>query len=255
LFERRYARFHSIRALGLGAFFILALLAVTAAAETALVRHVLDGDSFILADGRQARLIGINAPEFGKDGASDQPLARAARDRLAELIANRTVALQFEEEHHDRYGRLLVHAATIDGIGVQEILLRDGLAWAIAIPPNLKKLAAHRAAEAEARAARRGVWREPAYAPRPAQDLSLADTGFRLIEGKILRIGQGAQTIYFDLAPKVAVAVPRAAWARYFRGRPGEWVGRRIVARGWVARTQDRLRLRVAHPAMLTFIE
>ena len=36
--------------------------------ETATVRHVVDGDSVILTDGRQIRLIGINAPELGRDG-------------------------------------------------------------------------------------------------------------------------------------------------------------------------------------------
>ncbi len=243
------------------------LTAATARSETVTVRHVLDGDSFVLADGRHARLIGINAPEFGKDGAPNQPLARQARDRLAGMIKGRPVVLGFEAERHDRYERLLAHVALADGTGVEEVLLREGLAWMIAIPPNVDRLDTLRRAENEARSARRGVWREPAYAPKPADKLTRRDTGFQLIEGRIMRTGQGRKMIYFDLAPNVSLAVPREDWKKYFTGKPAEWVGRQVVARGWLTEkrdrdvavaeprtpSRDRLRLRVAHPAMLTW--
>jgi endonuclease YncB( thermonuclease family) len=249
----RYARSHSIWALFTGAFFIGLLAAVPAQAETAQVRHVLDGDSFILADGRQARLIGINAPELGRDGAPGQPLAKQARNRLSRLIRGQTLTLSHGRERQDHYGRWLVHARLPDGASVEEILLREGLAWAIAIPPNVDQLDSLLKAETEARAAGRGVWGEAAYAPKPAKDLTAQDTGFRFIEGTIQRRARGRQVIYFDLAPRVALVVPHEDWKKYFEGKSTNLVGRTVVARGWLTQSKGRLHLRVPHPAMLTW--
>jgi micrococcal nuclease len=91
------------------------------------VRHVLDGDTVILQNNQHVRLIGINAPELGKDGAPDQPLATRTRDRLAQLMRGQRVTLAFERERQDHYGRLLAHVYLPDGRDVEEILLREGL--------------------------------------------------------------------------------------------------------------------------------
>lgn len=234
-------------------FFITLPATVSAQTETARVRHVLDGDSFILADGRPARLIGVNAPELGKDGAPDQPLAKQARNLLSRLIKGQTLTLTHGRERQDHYGRGLVHARLADGAGIEEILLREGLAWAIAIPPNVDRLDRLLKAEAEARAAGRGVWGVAAYAPKPASDLTANDTGFRFIEGTIQRRARGKHVIYFDLAPRVALVVPHADWKKYFGGKSTDLVGRRVVARGWLTQSKGRLHLRVPHPAMLTW--
>ncbi|OGI51183.1 MAG: hypothetical protein A3B81_05810 [Candidatus Muproteobacteria bacterium RIFCSPHIGHO2_02_FULL_65_16] len=61
--------------------------------------------------------------------------------------------------------------------------------------------------------------------------------------------------IFLDLAPRMALKVPRADWEKYFPGRPEDMVGRRVAARGWVTAHRDRLYLRVQHPSMLTLIE
>ena len=77
------------KALSTSAFlFLSALVSIVPAAprETAHVRHVIDGDTFVLSDNQHVRLLGINAPELGKDGAPDQPLALDARTRLKNLI-------------------------------------------------------------------------------------------------------------------------------------------------------------------------
>ncbi len=245
----------SKKALRLSAFLFLYLLVSTStvAEETVTVRHVLDGDSFILTSDQQVRLIGANTPEFGKNNAPNQPLAKAARARLAGLVEKKRVTLVYEQERQDHYGRLLARVRLPDGSDAGERLLREGLAWAIAIPPNLEKLSANLAAEHEARAARRGVWNEPAYTPKPADSLTRRDTGFQLIEGKILRHGQGRHLMYFDLAPQVTLVVPREDWKKYFDSNASRWVGRHVVARGWTTESKGRLRLRVMHPAMLTW--
>ncbi len=244
------------KALCTGAFLFLTLFAAstTQAAETAEVRHVLDGDTIILRDGQRVRLLGINAPELGKDGAPDQPLAARARDRLTQLVRGQRLRLVFEHERQDHYGRLLAHLLLPDGTSVEQILLREGLAWAVAIPPDIGQLPESLAAENEARAAERGVWGEPAYAPTPAERLAPTDTGFRFIEGTVQRRSQRHNVIYLDLTPHVALLIPNEDWNKYFRGDPRSLVGRRVVARGWLTPYKNgRLHLRVPHPSMLTW--
>ena len=214
------------------------------------MQHAIDGDSLLLANGRQVRLIGINAPELGIDGRPDQPLARAAKTRATQLVERRAVALTLDREPTDRHDRLLAYVSLPDGTDLQLTLLREGLAWCVAIPPNVARAKEYCAAEREARAARRGVWAEPAYQPTPADRLGSADTGFRHVAGVVRRVGRSKHTIYLDLDPRFSVTIPLEAWA-HFPASTQPIPGQRIVARGWVTEYKNSLRMRIAHPAML----
>lgn len=240
----------------------LCLLALAAAAgtEDGTVRHVVDGDSVILADQRQVRLIGINAPEFGKDGRPDEPLAAAARDRLRELVQGKRVRLILEEEQRDHYGRWLAHLQLADGtraekILVEEILLREGLAAAIAIPPNVGQVHRLFAAETAARAARRGIWELDYATPVPAESLASAHTGFRFVRGRVAHVGRSRKYVYLDLGPHFALRIAHADWKHYFRDGQccgiQNWHGAHIEARGWISEQNGRLHLGIGHPAML----
>ncbi len=221
-------------------------------AETVRVRHALDGDSLLLSDGRQVRLIGINAPELGRDGRPEQPLARAARTLLSSLSEGQSVELHFEQEPRDRYGRLLAHVRLADGRDLGEILVRQGLVWMVAIPPNVAAVARLTAAEDEARAQRRGVWNEPRYRPTPAARLGRDDTGFRFIEGTVRAVRSARHSHFFELAPGVVLTAARADWSRYFDYSPQQLLNRQVVVRGWLTAHERELRMRLQHPAMLT---
>jgi len=230
---------------------------LTAATHTegATVRHVLDGDSVILTDLRQVRLIGINAPEFGKDGKPDEPLAAAARDRLRELVQGKSVRLVLEEEQRDHYGRWLAHLLLPDGTRVEEVLLKEGLASAIAIPPNVSQW--HRLFDAEtaARAARRGIWGLAYSAPVPAESLASAHTGFRFVRGRVTHVGRSQKYVYLDMGPQFALRIGHADWKQYFHDGKccgiQNWRGARIEARGWISEQNGRLHMGIGHPAML----
>lgn len=241
-----------------GAFFVLALLTLPAGA--AQVERAVDGDSLLLRGGRQVRLIGINAPEMGRDGAPDQPLARAAQRRLAALTEGKRVRLEPGREEQDRHGRLLAHVYVGDA-GVEEILLREGLAWQVAIPPNVAHVKRLTAAETGARMSRRGVWAEQAYEPIPAERLTARNTGFHFLSGRVREVRDGSRSFYLELAPRVVVVIPHEHWKNYFAreqgyGRgPHALAGRQVVARGWLTEREGELRLRVGHPVMLTWLD
>lgn len=229
----------------------LALLAGGAAAdEQARVRVVTDGDSLTLEDGRDIRLLGINAPELGHHERPVEPLGEAARQRLAELVEGRLVQLRYGPERYDRYRRTLAHVH-LPGVGsVEKALVQEGMAFAIVIPPNLDQADTLFAADAAARAAGRGIWGHPYYRPRAATDLGPADTGFRRVSGTVTGSGQGRKYLYLDLAPGFALMIPRAEAWRFEDAK--SWKGRTVIARGWVfSRGKGKLGMRMAHPLML----
>jgi len=231
--------------------FALLPLAAIARTEGAVVRHVLDGDSVILADQRQVRLIGINAPEFGKDGRPDEPLAAAARDRLRDLVQGKNVRLVLEEEQRDHYGRWLAHLLLPDGTRVEEVLLKEGLASAIAIPPNVSQWQRLFDAETAARTARRGLWGLAYSTPLPPESLASAHTGFRFVRGRVTHVGRSQKYVYLDMGPQFALRIGHADWKQYFRDRPEDWRGAQIEARGWISEQNGRLHMGIGHPAML----
>lgn len=225
------------------------LFGAAAPAELARVQQVLDGDSLRLVDGREVRLIGINAPEFGRDGRPHQPLAAAARERVRALVRARTVRLRYDDERFDRYGRALAYVELPDGRELQETLLREGFAWFVAIPPNVARLSSHRAAESQARRARRGIWALEAYRPIPAERLTPDDTGFARIVGTADRVSYDDGAAVLWLTARVHLMFPRAGGESPYA--PRTLVGKRVLARGWLTEYKNGLRLRITHPAML----
>lgn len=77
----------------------LMLLALPLGADAARgVRFVPDGDTVVLEGGGTVRLVGIDSPEMGRDGAPDQHFAKAARNRLAELVDGKKIVLASAEQ-------------------------------------------------------------------------------------------------------------------------------------------------------------
>lgn len=114
---------------------------------------VADGDTLTLRVDREevrVRLAGIDAPEHG------QPFGQAARKSLAALVAGRTVGVR--ELGHDSYGRVLGNVY-VGGVDVNAEQVRRGYAWVLRRFANDEKLLA---LEADAKAARRGLWRDRA---------------------------------------------------------------------------------------------
>ena len=93
--------------------------------EVHRVERVIDGDSFVLADGTEVRLYGVQAPERGKD------CHKEATERLEELVSD---GVSLERGERLRHGdRVLAYAYTADGeTFIDETLIEEGLAEAFA---------------------------------------------------------------------------------------------------------------------------
>ncbi|OGG12630.1 hypothetical protein A2875_05465 [Candidatus Gottesmanbacteria bacterium RIFCSPHIGHO2_01_FULL_46_14] len=65
------------------------------------VREVHDGDTVVLQNGAEVRLVGIDAPERGDDKFSE------AKKYLSELVSNKNIYLEYDRYQDDGFGRIL----------------------------------------------------------------------------------------------------------------------------------------------------
>lgn len=99
---------------------------------TATVDHVIDGDTIRAnVDGRdeRIRLLGLDAPEIGRDGEPDEKCAQEAKRFLTSWIGGSTVTLTTDPNSPERdpYDRLLAYV-DVDDVDVSYVMLDDG--WA-----------------------------------------------------------------------------------------------------------------------------
>ncbi|MDZ7748143.1 MAG: thermonuclease family protein [Halofilum sp. (in: g-proteobacteria)] len=222
----------------------------------AAVAWVNDGDTVELADGTRVRLVGVNAPEFGRDGAPDQPFAADARAALVSWLeaAGERLHLRLDAERRDDYGRLLAHAFLPDGRSVSRLLLERGLAARVTVPPNTWHHACYARAERVARAAGRGVWTLPRFAGLPAPQLPPDAGGFYIIEGTIERVGESRYAWWLVLDSLTLRLHKRDQ--RHFEGlEPAALAGRSLRVRGWIYRAHGQARMNLRHPAAVEWLE
>jgi endonuclease YncB( thermonuclease family) len=217
--------------------------------EKARLAYVIDGDTVILDKGERVRLIGIDAPELGHDGAANQPLATEATALLRDLAGHRGAPLGVEPgvEPRDRYGRRLAHLFDAEGHNLAEQLLRRGLAYLAPIPPNLRYLDCMQAAQAAARRARLGLWRAPALdaAHLPPRE------GFIRVLGEVERVRDGQGGLWIELKGGMALNVHAADLGAFRALRLDDLSGQEVEALGWVYRAKGEPRMRLRHPAAL----
>jgi endonuclease YncB( thermonuclease family) len=126
--------------------------------QPVLVQYVVDGDTIAVAGIGRVRLLGIDAPEVGRGFDTSGPFAEEARQRLSSLVARRWVRLEFESHTpRDKYERHLAYVFLETGTFVNALLVREGLARSSVRSPLARRGELQRA-QAEAQAARRGMW-------------------------------------------------------------------------------------------------
>jgi micrococcal nuclease len=133
----------------------------SSSANLATVVRVVDGDTFVVRMPNsnaqtKIRMIGVNTPEsttkvecYGK---------KAAAFTKAILLPGTKVALTYDKELNDKYGRTLAYVKTSSGTDVQRLLLQSGMARTMSIKPNTSRRTEFALLETAARAARLGLW-------------------------------------------------------------------------------------------------
>lgn len=123
--------------------------------HSAKILYVIDGDTLkIMYNGKKQsiRLIGIDTPESKKNSKAFKDSHRSNRDidaivaqgKLARKYVKSLVAkgdsvkIEFDVEKRDRYRRLLGYVFLPDGRMLNDVIIRNGYASPLTIPPNVK---------------------------------------------------------------------------------------------------------------------
>src|SRR4029453_13742131 len=109
-------------------------------AVAAKVERVVDGDTFIASGkGRRerSRVIGVDTPESVAPNQPDEPYGEEASDFAKHYLDGETVRLAGDAEPRDRYGRMLAYVWLEDGTFWNALLVAEGYAQQLTIPPHL----------------------------------------------------------------------------------------------------------------------
>ncbi len=234
--------------------------------EPGRVVEIVDGDTLVLEDGREIRLVGIQAPKLplGRAGFKPWPLAPEAKALLAELTLGKEVAVAFGGRRGDRHGRVLAHLFVADPAGVdrwvQGAILEAGLARVYSFDDNRKLVAEMLALERQARAAGFGIWGHPFYALRRAEEAGRWLGGFELVEGRVLAVGLVQRRAYLnfgeDWRSDFTIAL-QPKTRQLFEAESVDlkaYEGRRLRVRGWL-KSRNGPMIEVTHPEQIELLE
>ncbi|HMF24266.1 MAG TPA: thermonuclease family protein [Pseudolabrys sp.] len=202
-----------------------------AAMGVGTVSGVRDGRTLQLRDGRELRLAAIEVGDEGR--AALQSLVDGHELRLERLGAER-----------DRYGRLvaLVYLDN-NGPSVQQSMLEQGHARVSARVGNKACADMLLNAERTARAAHRGLWADPNFAPLRSQDagrIAAARGQFALVEGKVLSVRENGATTYLNFGRRwtrdFTATIPKRVRREFSAAGidPKQLEGHPVRVRGWI---------------------
>ncbi|HEY8568476.1 thermonuclease family protein [Microbulbifer sp.] len=199
--------------------------------EVVALKKVVDGDTLRLKDGRRVRLIGVNAPELAHGRRQAQPLAREAKEFTERFLEGGDVELVYDRSRYDNHGRVLAHVYNHRGDSLESALLAAGLAFHVAIYPNLALAECLAIREQDARTHNRGVWAPGVWPELKAADIKPGDGGFVLLTGTVKKVEHN-QFVWLELDGPVAV---RLRSGRDYGHQNGDnWQGRKIEVKGWL---------------------
>jgi endonuclease YncB( thermonuclease family) len=211
-----------------------------AAVGSGTVARVIDGRTVALDDGREVRLAAIEvAPPEDAAGT-------AAKDDLTALVAGQTIALRGAGSETDRYGRTVAHVyVSRDNAErwAEAELIARGHARVSGRVGESGCATALLARERAARAANLGLWADPYYVIRRAEDAAAvaAERGrFAIVEGKVLSVRESGGTIYVNFGRRwtqdFTVTIAKRNESSFAKAglEPKKLAGRRVRIRGWV---------------------
>jgi hypothetical protein len=211
------------------------------AAGVQVVRIEKNGD-LILADGRAVHAEGLLLPAGAADHAPDY-FAGQALNTMSTLTHGRGVTLAVFVPKEDRYGRMRAQIFipdNADDFWLQAAMLSRGLARVSILPDRRECVRELYAIEAQARAAKYGIWSNPAYAVRMPDNLGRDNGTFQIVEGKVLTAAMKDGRAFLDFGPdwrhdfSVTVAPDDMANFASAGVDPRGYAGKTVRVRGWV---------------------
>ena len=237
-----------------------------AAGETHKVIEVVDADTVRLDNKRQVRLVGLQGPKLplGRPNYPTWPLAPEARAHLVKLIGDAPLTLHYGGAREDRHGRILAHLTTPpdengQATWIQGAMLQAGFARVYTFDDNRALIPEMMALEAEARAAKRGIWADKYYRIRQLDDLAGTTDSFQIVEGRVLQVGLSRDRAFLNFGPDYktdfTVAIAKRDFKNFGRGfDPKRFDGKLVRVRGWVEAINGPS-IDVTHPEQIELLD
>lgn len=128
----------------------------------AKVLNIIDGDTLkVLYKNREerVRMLGIDTPEsVHPDPNKNTEDGKIASSITKKFLSNKTVKLEFEGDHKDKYGRLLAYV-WLDNNMINLKLVSDGYAKVFMLKKNSKYYNDFLNAEKDAKLNKKGIWK------------------------------------------------------------------------------------------------
>jgi len=213
----------------------------------------------VLGDGRQVRLVGIQAPKLplGRPDFEPWPLGAEAKAHLESLVLGKIAELRLAPQALDRHGRVLAHLRRAsDGLWVQGAMLGAGLARVYTFPDNRVLAAEMLALERQARADETGLWGLPHYALRTADNARHDVDSFQIVEGRVLDAARIKGRVYLNFGADWRTDFTVKVLARYEKAFVKSGLdlmalkGRRVRVRGWI-KSENGAMIELDHPERL----
>lgn len=226
------------------------------------VVEIVDGDTVVLDDGTEVRLVGLQAPKLalGRRGFVEWPLADQSFDHLAEMVLGRQISLAYGGRRIDRHGRALAHLVRDDGLWIQAAMLSSGMARVYSFEDNRTAVEEMLAAERQGRSAGRGIWAHPFYAIRAVEDTDRLLDSFQIVEGVVLDAAEVRRRVYLNFGTDwrddftVSIAPENVRAFRAAGMEPLDLSGRRIRVRGWLYQRNGPM-IDATHPEQIELLD
>lgn len=243
------------------ALLLLLLPSLALAKDTGhLVKHIINGKSFVLESGDTVRLASIQVPNVQeadtaeRKGRPGEPQGEDAKKTLEQLVAGKTIRVETGKNARDRHERLIGQAYAND-TWLQGAMLRKGYAMVYSFadtPAELvqKMLVEERAARQE----KLGIWADPYFKILTTEETAQSLHRFRLVEGKVESVRTVRDNTYInfsrDWRGKFHVFIPKKNASAFQAAELKALEGKNIRVRGWVNYYKAPM-ISLTHPAQI----
>jgi micrococcal nuclease len=227
-----------------------------------VVNSVVDGDTLVLKNGTEVRLVGIQSPKLplGCRNFPTWPLAPDAKAMLTQLSLGKDLTLKYGGRKIDRHGRLLSHLFLKDENWIQGALLEAGMARVYSFRDNRSRVAKMLKHERTARKVKRGIWGHSYYRIINHQQTQRHLRSFQLIEGKVLKavVVRGRAYLNFgeNWRKDFTITMSPRTMRRFWRKGPAidNYQGKKICVRGWLKKFNGPM-IEASHPEQIEILE
>ncbi|QYJ82811.1 thermonuclease family protein [Shewanella aegiceratis] len=222
--------------------------------ETVTFASVIDGDTLMLEDGRQLRLIGIDSPEIDRHYPElSEPFANRARNFLAErLLPGQKLKLAFDRKRLDPQGKTLAYAYTQEGEHLQEMMLSQGYAKA-RVYQNDYFWQCLANIERQARQDRRGLWSHKSYQAKSPDELNRDDRNrWREVRGVVTGFERKGQQLWLIIDEIFYVGIPREESGKFSNILTLNLLESPVIVRGELYYSYKKWQMIAHHPSQIS---